>query len=485
MSISIKSLNSDWSSLIDTEITVNGWIQSIRKQSSLFFISLNDGSHPSSLQITGMYSLSDLRPSASGNPSDFKHIIDLLTTGTAITASGLLIKSPAKGQYYELQVNNITTDAIIKNVEEYPIAKTRLSLEYLRTLPHLRSRTKFFSCVNRIRHSMMMATHLFYDKHDFLLLDPNILTVNECEGGAGVFTVSELLDKNISTIPTDTSGNIDYSKDHFRRKVFLTVSSQLHLEALALSMKKVYTTNKSFRAEHSLTNKHVSEFSHLEIEQCFTTFNELIDIAEDYIKFVLKYVYDRNIDDLKQLEQISHYMKENMDVEFMKRYDFIDKEWIKLKYIDAINILKQHKHKLSPESVPEYGHDMNSECEKFLTEYMGGPVFLTHWPQDIKSFYMKQLDDGTCESFDLLMPGIGELIGASQREESYEKILSQMSKKGIQPSGLDFYLDLRKYGSCSHGGFGLGLDRLLMFLTGMKNIKDVIPFPIYYTSCNF
>lgn len=453
------------------KIILNGWIKTIRVQSTIFFISLNDGSTSLNIQIT---SSTDLHP-----------IINKLNTGTAIEVEGIIVESPATGQNYEIQAEKITSYGEIMNLSEYPIAKSKLGIDFLRTIPHLRSRTNFFSSVNRIRHSMMLATHLFYDQEGFFHLDPNILTVNECEGGAGVFTVTELLDKKIVDIPADLSGNIDWSKDHFKQRVFLTVSSQLHLESLAMSMGKVYTTNKSFRSEHSLTNKHVSEFSHLEIEQCFTSFDDLLDIAERYIKYVMKYVQERNKDDLNQLVQTGKFSKEFIEENFIDRYKIINQEkWIRLKYLDAIKILEKNKDCLV-NSFPKYGEDINSECEKFLTDFYKGPIFLTHWPQEIKSFYMKQLEDGTCESFDLLIPGIGELIGASQREEDYQKLLNQIKNKGIDPEKLNFYIDLRKFGTTKHGGFGLGLDRFLMFLTGMKNIKDVIPYPVYYTSCNF
>jgi len=455
----------------DKQIVLNGWIKTIRVQSTIFFISLNDGSTSLNIQIT---SSTDLHP-----------IINKLNTGTAIQVEGILVKSPAVGQNYEIQAEKIISYGEIMNLTEYPIAKSKLGIDFLRTIPHLRSRTNFFSSVNRIRHSMMLATHLFYDQEGFFHLDPNILTVNECEGGAGVFTVTELLDKKIVDIPADLSGNIDWSKDHFKQRVFLTVSSQLHLESLAMSMGKVYTTNKSFRSEHSLTNKHVSEFSHLEIEQCFTSFDDLLDIAERYIKYVMKYVQERNKDDLSQLVQTGKFSKEFIEENFIDRYKMLNQEkWIRIKYSDAIKILEKNKDCLI-NSFPKYGEDINSECEKFLTDFYKGPIFLTHWPQEIKSFYMKQLEDGTCESFDLLMPGIGELIGASQREEDYLKLLNQIKNKGINTDKLNFYIDLRKFGTASHGGFGLGLDRFLMFLTGMKNIKDVIPYPVYYTSCNF
>jgi asparaginyl-tRNA synthetase len=232
----------------------------------------------------------------------------------------------------------------------------------------------------------------------------------------------------------------------------------------------------------------VSEFAHLEIEQCFTTFEDLMSIAERYVRYVMTQVYTLCANDLSQLVQVGKFNSEFVELNFMERYGQVltPSPWHRIKYVDAIKLIQDNSSKLADgEQAPIYGEDMSSACEKLLTDHFGGPVFLTHWPQSIKSFYMAQLDDGTCESFDLLMPGVGELIGASQRETDYNKLLAQMEAKGINPKGLEFYTDLRKFGTAPHGGFGLGLDRFLMYMTGMKNIKDVIPYPVYYTSCNF
>lgn len=473
-----SSYDADIEKPIGQIVVTSGWIKTIRKQAAIIFIAINDGSDAKNIQIV-------VEPQQFASP-ELEEII-ALSTGSAIQVTGIYLKSPSAGQLFEIQAQRIKSYGPITD-KSYPIAKTKLGIDFLRTLPHLRSRTNFFSSINRIRHQMMKATHDFFDGEGFLYLDPNILTINECEGGAGVFTVSELFDTKISTIPVDKSGNIDWSKDHFGKRVYLTVSSQLHLEALALSMGRVYTTNKSFRSEHSLTNKHVSEFSHLEIEQCFTNFEDLMVIAQKYVRYVMKQVYERCGEDLAQLVKVGTIGKSDfIERDFLQRYEYCldaTKAWQRFKYKDAIDLLQAHTSKLTGPP-PTFGEDINTECEKFLTEHFGGPVFLTHWPLSIKSFYMKQLDNGTCESFDLLMPGVGELIGASQREENYDKLMVQMNRKGVSPSGLEFYTDLRKFGTAPHGGFGLGLDRFLMFMTGMKNIKDVIPYPVYYTSCNF
>ncbi len=470
-----KELHEIYESLINVQITTSGWIKSVRKQSTMLFISISDGSDSRNVQIVT-------------ESCDYESRLNEFTTGSAITVIGVVMVSPeGSSQGWEIRPLHIKSHGPIKDLTEYPIAKSKLGIDFLRTLPHLRSRTNFFSSVNRIRHRMMKATHDFYDQEGFLHLDPNILTVNECEGGAGVFTVTELIAERANQIPINPEGLIDWSRDHFRRRVFLTVSSQLHLEGLAMSMGRVYTTNKSFRSEHSLTNKHVSEFAHLEIEQCFTSFEDLMAIAERYVRYVMTEVYHTCKSDLDQLVQVGKFNSDFTETNFMDRYVQVlsSSPWTKIKYVDAIELIKANQDKLGEEQAPSYGDDMSSACERLLTEHFGGPVFLTHWPQSIKSFYMAQLDDGTCESFDLLLPGVGELIGGSQREDNYDKLLAQMENKSVNPVGLEFYTDLRRYGTAPHGGFGLGLDRFLMYMTGMKNIKDVIPYPVYYTSCNF
>ena len=472
----ICTISKNYEKLLDNIIEVRGWIITIRNQADNCFISITDGSTSDPLQIFA---------SKSDNTPENISVIQQLATGCSIRVIGTLVKSPAKGQLYELRADTVLLEGGITNPLEYPIAKTNLSLEHLRNNAHLRARTKTFSSIFRIRHSMMMAIHEFYNSEDFLLLDPNIITTSECEGGAGVFQLTE----NDISIPSqlkkiDKSEKYDWKQDHFGKSVYLTVSSQLQLEALAMSMGRVYTMNKSFRSEHSNTHKHVSEFTHLEIEQCFTTLDDLINIAERFVKFVSKYVLEHNKRDLEILEASAKF-NEGIDRSILKRYELINKldRFNRIKYHDAIELMRTNPKGLS--KVPEYGEDVSSEHEKYLTDHFGGPVFLTHWPLAIKSFYMKQCDDGTCESFDLLMPHVGELIGASQRETNYDKLVKVMDEKGVKKEPLQFYLDLRKYGSCEHGGFGLGCDRLLMFLTGVHNIKDVIPFPVSYQNCMY
>ena len=471
--MTIKSIFESYQTLLDTELTVCGWITTIRNQANTCFISVTDGSYPDSLQIV-------ISKKEKENPN-----ISSLSIGCSIRVSGKLVKSPAKGQTCELQVEECNLQLEGGVDADYPMMKSNVSFDYLRGFAHLRARTKTFSSIFRIRHSMMMATHQFYNGEGFLLLDPNIITTGECEGGAGVFQITE----NDISVPDklkciDKTKQYDWSKDHFCKPVYLTVSSQLQLEALAMSMGRVYTMNKSFRSEHSTTHKHVSEFIHLEIEQCFTSLQDLMDIAERFVKYVMNYVLEHNRRDLEILEGSAKF-NEGLDKKVLERYgSILGSSFVKINYKEAIELMTREPKKLS--KLPIYGEDVSSEHEKYLTDHFGCPVFLTHWPSSIKSFYMKQLDDGTCESFDLLMPySVGELIGASQRETSYDKLVKMMDIKGVSREPLKFYTDLRKYGSCEHGGFGLGCDRLLMLLTGVHNIKDVIPFPVSYQNCMY
>lgn len=437
----IKQITSEQ---LNQEIELNGWVITIRNQKDISFIKLNDGSNSSGIQLVVNNNL----------------INDKIYTGSSINVKGLLIESPAKEQDFEVQVSKINLLGYCEP-EEYPLAKGKLSLLHLRNFQHLRCRTITFGNIFRIKDSINFATNLFFHNKNYLHLDPNILTINECEGGAGVFKVLENTDKPL---------------DHFDKNVYLTVSSQLQLEALACSLGAVYTTNKSFRSEHSSTNKHLSEFSHLEIENTFIDLEYLMNISEEYIKFIGNYLLENNLSDLTSLN--SYVSKGLID-----RINYlINSEFIKLDYNDAIKLIKENS-----DIEIDYGEDLSTAAENFLTEFYNNPVFVKNWPSSIKSFYMKQNDDGiTCANFDLLMPfKIGELIGGSMREDNYDKLINMMKNKNIKPDTLSFYTDLRKFGTVPHGGFGLGLDRMCMLMTGIESIKDVVTFPVYYKNCDF
>ena len=439
-------------------ITVSGWVWTCRKQKNMSFIKLTDGSCTEGIQLIW----ENIDPEKQSS----------LTTGCSIKVIGKLVESPAKGQKVEVIVEKLD---IIGNAEpdDYPLAKTRMGLDTLRNFLHLRCRTGVFGNVFRIKSAISQGTHIFFKNENYLHLDPNVITINECEGGAGVFQVTEKDMTEISKLPVK-DGKYDWSKDHFNKPVFLTVSSQLQLEAISCALGAVYTTNKSFRSEHSSTTKHVSEFTHLEIEDIFIEMEDLMNIGEKYIKFLCSYLQENCYKELKELN--SFVSKGIIDrIETIKNATFH-----KITHKQAINLLQ--KSELNDK--PKHGEDLSSESENWLTNYFNGPVFVTDWPISIKSFYMKQNDDGTCKSFDLLMPyRIGELIGGSMREDNYNKLTSMMKEKGVDETKLKFYTDLRKFGTVPHGGFGLGIDRLCMLFTGMENIKDVIPFPVQYKNC--
>jgi len=486
----IKNINIQY---LNKEIELNGWVQTIRNQKDFSFIKINDGTTPLSIQLVVN--------------SNIININDIYT-GTSLNVKGILINSPALGQEFEIQVDELN---ILGKCDPniYPLSKGKLSLVYLRSYPHLRFRTNTFGSVFRIKDSIDFATHLFYHNNNYIHLDPNILTINECEGGAGVFQVTEnditnldklpfiennkIIDKistEISNINIDNDimpnwtnpnkikeKNYDWSKDHFTNPVYLTVSSQLQLEAISCSLGAIYTTNKSFRSEHSNSFKHLSEFTHLEIENTFINLDDLMNLGEKYIKFIGNYLLENKLDDLQNL---NNFVSKGI-IEKIKK--LINDDFIRLDYTDAIELIQKNSQiKII------FGEDLNSESENFLCEYYGNkPVFVKNWSKSIKSFYMKQNDDDiTCANFDLLMPyKVGELIGGSMREENLDKLLNVMNNRNISTKSLEFYLDLRRFGTVPHGGFGLGLDRLCMLFTGIENIKDVVPFPNFYTSCKY
>ena len=457
----------------DRLYSVSGWVRTVRESSTtLGFCNINDGSNVSGLQLV----LSNEKMEQPLLDEFFKTV----NTGAYIYCVGKIVDSPAKEQDYEM---SLLSYKVLGGVEEnYPLCKSKMNLDTLRNHIHLRARTNVFGSIFRIRSSLMKILHDFYHDKGYLHLDPNIITTNECEGGAGVFQVTEKDLSNVKSLKLTDVGNYDWSHDHFCNPVYLTVSSQLQLEAMACALGNVYTVNKSFRSEHSSTSKHVSEFTHLEIEIINNTFDQLMDVGEQMIKYSIEQLFLRNCEDIENLNRfISRGLKERL-------LKLKDDKFHKVKYNDIIEEINKdlEKNKELKLEKLKYGDDLGSEHENYITEKYDAPVFVTHWPLEIKSFYMKQCDDGTCESFDLLMPyGIGELIGASQREDDYHKLLSIMKEKNVSLEHMQFYLDLRKYGSCPHGGFGLGFDRLLMLVTGMSNIKDVIPFPVFYKSCKY
>ena len=459
----LKELSNNYKSLLNKDVIVSGWVLTKREQKDLAFVKLNDGSNSEGVQLVFN--------------GEYKEM-DKLHIGVSIKVEGVLVESPAKGQDFEINVNKLNILGST-NLELYPLSKGRLPLDYLRNYCHLRPRTTTFGSVFRIKSSISNATHEFFKNKGYLHLNPNIMTSNECEGGAGTFKVTEHNITNHNDLPKiKNTSNHDFSQDHFDKAVQLTVSSQLQLEALACSLGAVYTTNKSFRSEHSNTSKHLSEFEHLEIEDIFITLEELMQVGEDYIKYVGSYLLKNSLDDIMNLDKfVSKGLHQRINL-------IVNTKFERITYDNAIELLK--KAKLS--KPVEYGEDLSSEMETYLTEYFKSPVFVYRWPLSIKSFYMKQNKENPdlCDNFDLLMPyKVGEMIGGSMREDNLEIMLNTMKRKNINPEPLEFFLDLRRYGTVEHGGFGLGLDRMCMLFTGMENIKDVVAFPVSYKQCGY
>jgi asparaginyl-tRNA synthetase len=449
----IKELLNKSQEFLNEQVTICGWILTVREQKNLTFVKLNDGSNADGIQLI------------------IEMNKDKLTLGSSLQVMGTLVTSPGN-QPYEIKVLELTVLGQC-SPDEYPLAKGKLPFDYLRNYTHLRARTSSFGSIFRIKSAISDATHLFFKNKGFAHVNPNIITINECEGGAGVFQLTEHDITDHSKLPTINKTNMhDWSSDHFSAPTYLTVSSQLQLEALCCCMGSVYTTNKSFRSEHSTTNKHLSEFEHLEIEDAFISLEDLMQYGEDYIKFVGSYILENNLDDVNNLGKFaSKGLLERIT-------DLISKEFKRITYTEAIELLKQSTINA------KFGDDLSSEMENYLTDYFKSPVFVSHWPLSIKSFYMKQSENNLCENFDLILPyKVGELIGGSMRENDLDKILSVMNERKINIEPLSFYLDLRRFGTVPHGGFGLGLDRMCMLFTGMDNIKDTVAFPVYYKNC--
>ena len=450
---------------IDTKVSLFGWVRNLRKSSNtLGFCNINDGSCVSGLQIV------------LSNEELIENFFKNTRIGTSVVCNGIIVKSPKEEQPFEMVLDSFEIIGPVN--DNYPLSKNRIGLEKLRKFYHLRGRMSAFGSIFRIRSSLMKYIHDFYHNNNFLHLDPNIITTNECEGGAGVFQLTE---NNLSNVYNNVPENkeYDWNKDHFGKPVYLTVSSQLELEAMACCLGNVYTINKSFRSEHSNTTKHMSEFSHLEIEMVNKDLDQLMNNAEKLIKHCIQSLFLYRLDDIKNLNKfISKGLISNLE-------NILNNDFLKLKYLDLINEINNDiDNKKFKSKKIQVGDDLSSDHENYITEKYGVPIFVTHWPLSIKSFYMKQCDDNLCESFDLLMPyGIGELVGGSQREEDLSKLENAMESKKVDSKSLEFYLDLRRYGTCKHGGFGMGFDRLMMLVTGMQNIRDVVPFPVCYKSC--
>ena len=445
------------------EVLVKGWVRTKRGNKNVAFIALNDGSTVNNIQV--------VCDAALFPEEQLKNI----TTGACIAVKGDLVESMGKGQSVEIQAKEIEVYGTA-DVETYPLQKKGHSMEFLREIAHLRPRTNTFGCVLRIRHAMAFAIHKYFNDRGFCYLHTPLITASDCEGAGAMFQVTTM---DLNNIPKTETGEVDFSNDFFGRQTALTVSGQLEGELGAMALGQIYTFGPTFRAENSNTPRHLAEFWMVEPEMAFFEIEDNMDLAEDFIKYCVKYALDNCMDDLK-------FLNDMFDKELISRLEsVISTEFVRLSYTDGIDILLKSGEKF--EFPVSWGVDLQSEHERYLVEkHFKKPVILTDYPKDIKAFYMKQNEDGkTVRAMDVLFPKIGEIIGGSQREESYEKLQARIEELGMDTTNLWWYMDTRRFGSAPHSGFGLGFERLLLFVTGMQNIRDVIPFPRTPKSAEF
>ena len=439
-------------------INVRGWVRSRRGNKNVSFIALNDGSTIKNIQI--VVDLANF-PEESLKP---------VTTGSCISATGHLVASQGSGQAVEIQLTELEVYGTA-DPEQYPLQKKGLSMEYLRTIAHLRPRTNTFGAVFRIRHNMAMAIHQYFHEHGFFYFHTPIITASDCEGAGQMFQVTT---KNLYNLKKDEEGKIDYSDDFFGKQTSLTVSGQLEGELAAMALGKIYTFGPTFRAENSNTPRHLAEFWMIEPEVAFIQKDELMDLEEDFIKYCVRWALEKCQDDLQFLNQF-------VDKGLIARLEsVVNTDFVRLTYTEGINILQEAvKNGKKFEFPCTWGDDLASEHERYLVEeHFNKPVIMSDYPKDIKAFYMKiNEDDKTVQGTDVLFPQIGEIIGGSVREESLDKLNAEIERRDIPMKDMWWYLDTRRFGAAPHAGFGLGFERLLLFVTGMQNIRDVIPFP--------
>ena len=459
MVIDVKDLYDNLKDYMNKEVTLQGWVRNHRKQKEFGFIDFNDGTFFKSVQVVYDNKLSDFDD------------IQKIKIGSAIEVVGKIIESPAKGQDFEVQV--VSIKLLGDCPDEYPIQPKRHTREFLREQAYLRPRTNLFSAVFRVRSVAAYAIHKYFQDRKYVYFHAPLITASDCEGAGEMFQVTTLdLDR------VAKAGKVDYSKDFFGKPAALTVSGQLQAETFAMAYKKTYTFGPTFRAENSNTKTHANEFWMIEPEMAFTDLEGDMNVMEEMLKYVVKYVLDNCSEEMDFFDSfVEKGLKEKLN-------KLVNSEFVRIDHEEVIKILKEAPVKW--EFTPEYGEDIAKEHEKYITEYFNGPVFIKNWPKDIKAFYMKQNADGkTVAAVDLEVPGAGELMGGSQREEDYDKLVNRMKELGMEIEGLDWYLNLRKYGGCVHSGFGMGFERLLIYLTGVENIRDVIPFPRTPGNCEF
>lgn len=463
--VSIKDVLNHQCTIGDT-ITVGGWIRTRRDSKAGFsFLAVNDGSCFNNLQV--------LAPSTLPN---YENEILKLTTACSVMVEGTLVESQGKGQDVELQASKIQVLGFVEDPDTYPMSAKRHTVEYLREYAHLRPRTNLIGAVMRIRNSLAYALHSFFQERGFMWVSTPLITASDCEGAGEMFTVTNF---DLDNLPKDDQGKVDFNQDFFGKHAYLTVSGQLNVETYACAFSKVYTFGPTFRAEESNTTRHLAEFWMLEPEMAFVDLDGCAQVAEDMLKYVFKRILAERADDMA-------FIVERVDKDAIKRLeDFIKADFAQVDYTDAIKILQECGKKF--EYPVSWGIDLQSEHERYLAEeHFKAPVVVKNYPKDIKAFYMRQNDDGkTVAAMDVLAPGIGEIIGGSQREERLDRLDARMDELGLNKDAYWWYRDLRRYGSVPHSGFGLGFERLVVYVTGLGNIRDAIPFPRTPRSADF
>ena len=445
----------------DKEVTIGGWVRSNRNSKNFGFIVVNDGTFFEPIQV--VY----------GNGLDNYDEVGKINVGAAIIVRGTLVLTPDAKQPFEIQAAEVTVEGA--STPDYPLQKKRHTFEYLRTISHLRPRTNTFEAVFRVRSLCAYAIHKFFQERDFVYVHTPLITGSDCEGAGEMFQVTTL---DLNNLPMTEDGKVDFSKDFFNKPTNLTVSGQLNGETYAMAFKNIYTFGPTFRAENSNTTRHAAEFWMIEPECAFADLDDNMDLAEEMLKYVIRYV-------LENAPEEMNFFNSFIDKGLLDRLNHVvNSEFGHVTYTEAIELLEKNNDKFDYKVF--WGCDLQTEHERYLTEQIfKKPVFVTDYPKEIKAFYMKQNEDGkTVAAMDCLVPGIGEIIGGSQREDDYDKLKTRMDEMGLKAEDYQFYMDLRKYGSTRHSGFGLGFERCVMYLTGMGNIRDVIPFPRTVNNCD-
>ncbi len=458
--VTVREIYKNRESFLDGKISVGGWVKSIRDSKAFGFIVLSDGSYFETLQIVYHDTMENFDE------------ISKLNVGAAVIVTGTLVATPQAKQPFEIQADTVIVEGA--SAPDYPLQKKRHSFEYLRTISHLRPRTNTFQAVFRVRSLIAYAIHRYFQDRDFVYVHTPLITSSDCEGAGEMFQVTTL---DLDNVPKTPGGAVDFSRDFFGKPTSLTVSGQLNGETYAMAFRNIYTFGPTFRAENSNTTRHAAEFWMIEPEMAFADLEDNMAVAEGMLKYIISYV-------LEHAPEEMNFFNQFVDKELLDRLNgVLNSQFGHVTYTEAVEILEKNNDKFDYKVF--WGCDLQTEHERYLTEQVfKRPVFVTDYPKEIKAFYMKLNDDGkTVAAMDCLVPGIGEIIGGSQREDSYEKLTGRMKEMGLKEEDYDFYLDLRKYGSARHSGFGLGFERCVMYLTGMANIRDVVPFPRTVNNC--